>query len=159
MRQVVTERGAARHLLHECRELSLRVELLVQSPRVEQAVVPVVAANERIDSERVTGVRGVDGADALRLVDPERFPIAAPADLHVPPAPNVVVLKWIERNQHADPAIRLGVKHQEISIPLCACVHAHAVAPPHVAALVQPDLDWCLGLSEDRGVSRRYRER
>jgi hypothetical protein len=138
--QVVLEADLTRHRTGERQQLGLGIEILGQPPLVENAVVPVVAPDELSELVGVPREGREDGAQAARLIDPERFPVATAAQLVILSAAQEAVVKRIEREQHPDPAVGLGMQHEEVAIGFGTRVHAHPVALVHVPLLVEPHL-------------------
>jgi hypothetical protein len=150
---------ATSHLPRERRQLGLGVEILGETPGVEQAVVPVIVTDERVRAERISGKRGVHGPDALGLIDAERFAIPPAQELEVLTAAHEVVIERIERKEHSDAAVGLGMQHQQVAVRLRTSVHADTVAPLQVSSLAQPDLYRSLLLNDDGRLGRGHGER
>jgi hypothetical protein len=136
---VVIEAAAHRHALDDFRQLLLGVAVDLNVP--ENAVVPVVVADELIVPKRIGGIRRVDRAEARGFHDPHGFPIPAAANLEVAAAADEVVLERIQGKQHAHAPLGICVQDHQVPVVLRLHVDPEAVTEIQVLTSAQPDLD------------------
>jgi hypothetical protein len=122
----------------------------------------VIVAHEGVEREGVAGECREHGAHPIALVHAERFAPAPAFDLVVTGAADIVIVVGVEREQHADAAVRFGVQHEEIPVHLGPDVDAYAVTATQVATFAQPYADPLLSLLDlcgSHGVGGRERQR
>jgi len=78
----------------------------------------MIVADECVEVEWVGRYGGQHRAGSLVALDLEGIAITAAPHFEPPATPDEVVVPWVGGKQHADPAIRIGVQHDEIAI-LC----------------------------------------
>jgi hypothetical protein len=128
-------------VLDQCGQLGLGIEAFGDVPRLQQPVVPVVVPHELAELEWVAGERRVHRAQPAVHEHAEGLAVAAAPDLEVTLTAHEVVVVGIQREQHAEAAVRLGVDYYEVTVRFGVGVHPHTVALPEVALFAQPDLD------------------
>src|SRR2546427_735680 len=141
----------ARHASHDVEQVSERVVLNGRRRTAEGAEVPMVIAHVGVEAEGVGCDRGEHRARSVAL-ERERVAIAAVSQLEALPAAHKVVIARIERKQHADPALGIGVQHDEVAVLRRLDVNAGAVAGPKLI-VIEANSDGCL--SEQRCKQKR----
>jgi hypothetical protein len=127
---------------HAARDIEQAGEWVVsQVSSTEGAEVPVVVAHEPVVAERVGGENCHDRTRTVGSVHKERVAVRAPANLDAPAAADEVVIRGIEWEQHAHPAIRVGVQHDEVAVLSRLDVNAGAVAAGELL-VIEIDANW-----------------
>jgi len=101
----------------------------------------MIPLDKGVELERIARERGEHRTGAVRVVDAERFPTAAAFDLVVAGAAHVVVVIGVQREQHANPAIRLDVEYEQVTVEVGSHVDARPVSAAKIRPLVHPNLD------------------
>ena len=120
----------------------------------------MIAEHELVEAERIVGHGGVHRAPALAVVRRERLVAAAAADLVLPAAAHEVVVLRIDREQHAQMAVGIGVEHQQVAILARPDLHLGLFAGEEPPVVADPDLDGRIvaagvGLNGRAGGDRR----
>ncbi len=148
VRQIVVEARPTAHLFHESGEISFGI--LAGLPHPTQRVVPMALPHERTELKWITGIGGVNRAQAAGLVYGDRRSVAPAAYLVIASSPNEMVVDGIHGEEHANPTIGIGVQHDQIAILLGTYLDADSFAPFDGVSLIEPDLDRGI-LHGDRG--------
>jgi hypothetical protein len=99
--------------------------------------------------------RGVDRAPAGSVVRRERFAAPAAADLVLAAAAHEVVVFRIDREQHSEVPVGIGVEHQHVAILAGPHLHLGLFAREEPTVAADPDLDRRIVAA--RGLSGRAR--
>src|SRR2546425_4636296 len=125
------------------REIGQRHVRIAAHPAVgHHAVVPMVAALERVVDERIRRRDGEEIANAGVVVDLEHIAGLVALHLELPPTADVVVLPWLAGEQHADAAVGVDAQQREVGILVRADEDANPVTSGvGIVAAAGPDLD------------------
>ncbi len=112
---------------------------------VEDAVVPVIPPAELTIAERILRERDIHGPVSDLVHGPNGVVVLPIAYLEVATAPNEVVGKRVEREEHADAAFRIGMKHHEMSVCFRSDVHPDLFIEFEMIVVAEPNLQrWIL---------------
>ncbi len=112
---------------------------------VEDAVVPVIPPAEVTVAERILRERDIYGPVSNLFHGPNGVVVLPIAYLEVATAANEVVRKGVEREEHADAAFRIGMKHHEMSVCFRADVHPDLFIEFELVVVTEPNLQrWIL---------------
>jgi hypothetical protein len=136
---VIVEAATHCHLLDDLRELLLRVAVDFNVP--ENAVIPVIVADELTVPKRIGGIRRVERAEAWRFHNANCLPIPAAANLEVAAATDEIILERIQGKQYAHAPLGIGVQDHQVPVVLRPHVDPDAVAEIQVLASAQPYLE------------------
>ena len=103
----------------------------------------MVVRSESAEVKRVGRDRGEHRARPFAGLYLERVAIAAAAQLEFLPATHEVVIGRIEREQHADSALRISVQDDEVAVLRGLDVDTRAVAGVKLI-VVEANRDWIL---------------
>ncbi len=114
----------------------------------------MVAEHVAVEPERRTGHRGVHHA-APGAVGLEGLAVAPVADLIPLPAPDEVVVARIEREEHPEVAVRIGVEDDEVAVILGTDVNLGPVARQEAAIAADPELNGGIVVLPGRGPGHK----
>ncbi len=143
LHEVVVEIRARGQSEHQVGELGLR--FVGNVPYIPQSVIPMITTDVFLEHERVARKGRVDRSDAPRSVDAQSGAVAPSADLELLTAPHEIVVYGVNGKQDSHPAVRLGMKHQQVTVRFRSDVDSHEVTQPNTV-FAQPELHGRVGL-------------
>ncbi len=152
----------AGHLLHNVQQHRFRI---IRGPAIvaDHAVVPVIAAYEIIEVERILRVRGQHHARSRGLLHEERFAIPSPADLDALATAHEVVQARIQREQHTRTSIFIRAQHHQVTVLSGPHVNARTITLLVLRIRAEPHLHgrfasgWLIGWSA-AGLRQQQRQ-
>jgi hypothetical protein len=107
----------------------------------KRSIVPVVAGDESLKPEWLPCNGGVHSATAfgVRL---EGSPATPPFYLISLSTTSEIVLVGVDREQHAEVAVGIHLKDQQVAVLLCSHLNRGVIAREKTSVVTEPELDW-----------------
>jgi hypothetical protein len=132
---VVVEAGTGSHPFHDFGQFKLGIRCHIG--RSEAPVVPVVSHDKVRDPERVNRKRREHQSGTARVLDIERISISPTPQLIGLAGAHEVVIIGIDWEEDPNPALGIGMKHQQVPISVGSDLDARVIAAHVVSVLIQ----------------------